>query len=56
MEDLFFILAVICSGIALVFGFRGLMGKGRDRSNWKGWIIAITLYVVFMAVAFAIRG
>ena len=54
MANLFFFLAINCSICAVVFGIRGLMGKGH--SNWKLWCIAITLYAVFMIIGFILRG
>ena len=54
MEDSFFISAIICSAMAVIFAFRGLMGKGV--SNWKWWSIAMTLYAIFMVLGFILRG
>jgi len=56
MDDLFFILAIACSGIALIFGFRGLLGKGSERLNWKFWFIFITFYLIFMGIGLILRG
>ncbi len=51
MNDLFYVLAIICSVIAVVVQLFGMADKISSKRAWQIWGVAMSLYVVFISIA-----